>query len=167
MPHSSPPIYLPTELIVLIVSFVAADESDRRQPTLHSCCFVSRQWYSAAIAFLYERPRLDSGTAFKQFTETISPRIGARRSKVNLGALVHRLDLHLLVHHSSPSLTARLLGRVKDNLEVFIAPRVSFSSVPSHASSPRHRPTILTTPAEQTASPHSPNASTCATSTSR
>ncbi|KAL5366030.1 F-box domain protein [Aspergillus floccosus] len=128
MPHSSPPIHLPTELIVLIVSFVAADEANRRQSTLYNCCLVSRQWYSAAISFLYERPCLNSGVAFKHFTETISPRIGARSSKLNLGTLVHRLDLHLLVHHSSPSLTARLLGRVKDNLEVFIAPRVSFST---------------------------------------
>ncbi|KAL4892983.1 F-box domain protein [Aspergillus ambiguus] len=128
MPHPSPAIYLPTELVVLIVSFAAADEPSRRQRTLHSCCLVSRQWYSAAISYLYERPQLNSGTAFRRFTETISPPIGARRSKINLGSLVHRLDLSGLVHHSSPSLTARLLGRIKDHLEVFIAPRVSFST---------------------------------------
>ncbi|KAF9886082.1 hypothetical protein FE257_012017 [Aspergillus nanangensis] len=121
------PIHLPTELVVLVVSFAAADELVRRQQTLYACCLVSRQWYSAAISGLYEKPLLNSGAAFQSFTTTISPPIGARKSKVNLGSLVHRLDLSGLVHHSSPSLTARLLGRIKEHLEVFIAPRVSFS----------------------------------------
>ncbi|PLB45713.1 F-box domain protein [Aspergillus steynii IBT 23096] len=124
--HASPPIYLPTEIILQIVGFIAADESCR-QEALHSCCLVSRQWYSAAIAPLYEKPHVGTGVAFGRFTDTISPPIGARKSKLNLGSLVHRLDLSGLVHHSSNSLTARLLGRVKENLEIFIAPKVSFS----------------------------------------
>ncbi|THC91596.1 hypothetical protein EYZ11_008939 [Aspergillus tanneri] len=124
--HATRQIYLPTEIVVQIVSFVAADGSCRQQ-SLHACCLVSHQWYSAAITLLYEKPQVASGRAFKKFTDTISPPIGVRRSKLNLGSLVHRLDLSGLVHHSSNSLTARLLGRVKENLEVFIAPRVSFS----------------------------------------
>ncbi|PYI08839.1 hypothetical protein BO78DRAFT_395423 [Aspergillus sclerotiicarbonarius CBS 121057] len=119
-------IHLPTEIVVEIISFAAADDA-RRQPTLHACCLVSRQWYSVAIPFLYEKPRVTAGTAFKNFTDTISPPIGARKNKIHLGSLVHRLDLSGLVYHSSNSLTARLLGRVKDNLEVFLAPRVSFA----------------------------------------
>lgn len=127
--HASPPIYLPTEIVLHIVSFIAADESCR-QETLHACCLVSRQWYTAAIGPLYEKPYVGSGVAFGRFTDTISPPIGARKSKLHLGSLVHRLDLSGLVHHSSNSLTARLLGRVKENLEIFIAPKVSFSCVP-------------------------------------
>ncbi|KAL4923667.1 F-box domain protein [Aspergillus undulatus] len=124
---SAPPIYLPTEIVVQILNEVAADESSR-QKSLHACCLVSRQWYTCAISMLWERPRIDSGLSFTKFANTVSPPIGVRRSKWNLGALVHKLDLSSLVHHSSPSLTARLIGRVKDNLEVFYAPRASFGS---------------------------------------
>ncbi|KKK18604.1 hypothetical protein AOCH_007069 [Aspergillus ochraceoroseus] len=119
-------IHLPTEIVFQVMIFVAADEF-ARQTTLHACCLVSRQWYSAAIALLYEKPHLNSGASFRSFTATISPPIGVRKSKWNLGAFLRKLDLSSLVHHSSPSLTARLLGRVKENLEVLIAPRVSFS----------------------------------------
>ncbi|KAL3474176.1 hypothetical protein BJX99DRAFT_232018 [Aspergillus californicus] len=122
-----PPIHLPTEIVLQIVAEVAVDEF-ARQPTLYACCLVSRQWYSCAIAPLYEKPRMDTGSSFTKFTKIISPPIAARKSNWNLGQLVHKLDLSRLVHHSSPSLTARLLGRVKDNLEVFYAPRVSFAS---------------------------------------
>lgn len=124
--HSSHPIYLPTEILVQIVRFVAADEAGR-QEALYACCLVSRQWYSAAVEYLYQKPRVHRGNAFQQFTATICPGVGARRNKLNLGSFVRRLDLSRLVHHSSNSLTSRLLGRVKENLEVFIAPRVSFA----------------------------------------
>jgi hypothetical protein len=126
--HASRHLHLPTEIIVQIVSHVDGDEL-QRQKTLHTCCLVSRQWYSAAIAFLYERPRVDSGKAFQKFTETISPPLGARKNKPNLGSFVHRLNLSHLTYHSSNSLTARLLGRIKENLEIFIAPSLSFSYV--------------------------------------
>ncbi|RHZ68149.1 F-box domain protein [Aspergillus thermomutatus] len=124
--HSTRQIYLPTEIVVQIVRFVAADEA-HRQEALYACCLVSRQWYSAAISFLYEKPRLHQGKSFQQFVSTISPKVGVRRNKLNLGSFVRRLDLSRLVHHSSNSVTARLLGRVKENLEVFLAPRVSFA----------------------------------------
>ncbi|KAL6229673.1 hypothetical protein BDW75DRAFT_224746 [Aspergillus navahoensis] len=131
---SNPPIYLPTEIVVQILDEVAADEA-ARQRTLHACCLVSRQWYTCAITLLWAEPRINSGSSFTKFANTISPPIGVRKSKWNLGALVRKLDLSSLVHHSSPSLTARLLGRVKKNLEIFIAPRASFAvnSLPSLA----------------------------------
>ena len=126
--HSSRQIHLPTEIVVSIVSFAAADEDDaRRQRTMYACCLLSHQWYSAAVAFLYEKPRLGKGLAFKKFTDTVCPPIAARKSKLNLGSLVRRLDLSILVHHSTNSLTSRLLGRVKENLEVLMAPSVSFA----------------------------------------
>ncbi|KAL4781506.1 hypothetical protein BJX76DRAFT_15453 [Aspergillus varians] len=123
---SAPPIHLPTEIVAQILSEVAADEA-ARQTTLHACCLVSRQWYTCAITLLWENPRINSGASFRRLTNTISPPIGVRKSKWNLGTLIHRLDLSSLVHDSSPSMTARLLGRVKDNLEVFLAPRASFA----------------------------------------
>ncbi|KAL2810413.1 hypothetical protein BJX63DRAFT_402227 [Aspergillus granulosus] len=123
---SEPSIHLPTEIVVQVVAEVAANKSAQR--SLFACCLVSRQWYSCAITFLYENPQLDTGNSFTRFTNTISPPIGVRKSKWNLGSLVHKLDLSALVHQSSPSLTARLLGRVKDNLEVLLAPRASFAS---------------------------------------
>ncbi|GFN17836.1 hypothetical protein AtubIFM55763_000189 [Aspergillus tubingensis] len=119
-------IYLPTEIVVEIITYAAADDG-HRQATLHACCLVSRQWYSVAIPYLYEKPRVSAGTAFKNFTDTICPTIGARKNKIQLGSLVHKLDLSGLVYHSSNSLTARLLGRVKENLEIFLAPRISFA----------------------------------------
>ncbi|KAL4921018.1 hypothetical protein BDW62DRAFT_175766 [Aspergillus aurantiobrunneus] len=125
---SAPPIHLPTEIVIHILSEVTAADEFTRQKTLHACCLVSRQWYTCAITLLWEKPRIGSGSSFSKFTNTISPPIGVRKSKWNLGALVHKLDLSSLVHHSSPSLTARLLGRVKENLEVFVAPRASFAS---------------------------------------
>jgi hypothetical protein len=123
--HPTRQIYLPTEIVVQIVRFVAADEA-HRQEGLYACCLVSRQWYSAAVSFLYEKPRLHIGNSFQQFVSTCSG-VGGRRNKLNLGSFVRRLDLSRLVHHSSNSVTARLLGRVKENLEVFLAPRVSFA----------------------------------------
>ncbi|GFF49627.1 F-box protein YDR306C [Aspergillus udagawae] len=123
--HSTRQIYLPTEVVVQIVRFVAADDA-HRQEALYACCLVSRQWYSAAVSFLYEKPRLHIGNSFQQFVSTCSG-VGVRRNKLNLGSFVRRLDLSRLVHHSSNSVTARLLGRVKENLEVFVAPRVSFA----------------------------------------
>ncbi|KAL4775645.1 hypothetical protein BDW60DRAFT_178706 [Aspergillus nidulans var. acristatus] len=131
---SEPPIYLPTEIVIQILDEVAADKI-ARQPTLHACCLVSRQWYTCAITLLWAEPRINSGSSFTKFANIVSPPIGVRKSKWNLGALVRKLDLTSLVHHSSPSLTARLLGRVKESLEVFIAPRASFAvnSLPSLA----------------------------------
>ncbi|KAL2849514.1 hypothetical protein BJY01DRAFT_210780 [Aspergillus pseudoustus] len=123
---SEPLIHLPTEIVVQIVADVATDKS--AQKSLYACCLVSRQWYSCTITFLYENPQLGTGNSFTKFTNTICPPIGVRKSRWNLGSLVHRLDLSALVHHSSPSLTARLLGKVKDNLEVLLAPRTSFAS---------------------------------------
>ncbi|RAH42087.1 F-box domain protein [Aspergillus brunneoviolaceus CBS 621.78] len=129
-PSTSHEIYLPTEIVVQIMSYVSntSDKADRRQATLYACCLVSRQWYSAAIPHLYEKPILRFGSSFTQFTATISPPLHvARKNKLKLGSYVRRLDLSGLVHHSSPSLTARLLGKVKENLVVFSAPRVSFA----------------------------------------
>ncbi|KAK2808945.1 hypothetical protein FQN50_004218 [Emmonsiellopsis sp. PD_5] len=125
-PENRPSLYLPGEIVVHILSFVRNKAT--RQKTLHSCCLVSRQWYSAAIPLLYERPKV-AGRDFDRFVSAISPSTKAYAPRGDLGRYVRRLDFSNLVHHSSNSLMARIIGRVKDRLEVFIAPASSFSVV--------------------------------------
>ncbi|CAG8887898.1 unnamed protein product [Penicillium egyptiacum] len=123
-------VHLPTEVLILIAKFIFDDwrtDYPSFQVTLQRFCLVSRQWYSAGIEFLYYRPQLGEGNSFSLFTKTVCPPIRSRERKVDLGSLVHDLNLSVLVHHSSNSLTARLLGRVKKNLKSFVAPRISFS----------------------------------------
>ncbi|KAG0159475.1 hypothetical protein PDIDSM_6997 [Penicillium digitatum] len=124
-------VHLPTEVLTLIAEHIqyGSNSPDLRisQVTLQRFCFVSRQWYSAGIEYLYSRPQLDEGNSFLLFTNTVCPPIRSRERKVNLGSFVKDLNLGALVHHSSNSLTARLLGQVKKNLKTFIAPRVSFA----------------------------------------
>lgn len=127
------PIFIPTEIILQIVSRL--DRSLRgheRQQTLYNVCLLSHQWYSAALSFLYSRPRLEKGNAYRKFTDVLCPPAGLPKTSMmskDLGGFVRRLDLSRLVHHSSNSMTARLIGRVKENLEVFIAPAAGFSYV--------------------------------------
>ncbi|KAJ5944035.1 hypothetical protein N7516_004203 [Penicillium verrucosum] len=123
-------VYLPTEILIHIAKFIFDDwcnDIPSFQVTLQRFCAVSRQWYSAGIEFLYREPYLWKGNSFSLFTNTVCPPIRSRERKVDLGSLVQVLDLEGLVHHSSNSLTARLLGRVKKNLKTFAAPRISFS----------------------------------------
>ncbi|KAI9819126.1 MAG: hypothetical protein M1827_007282 [Pycnora praestabilis] len=117
-------VHLPTEIIINILSFIP--RTPQSQPLLHSCCLVSRQWYSAAIRLLYESPRI-SGKNFKLFVATVCPSINAHIRKSELAELVRRLDMGNLVHDGSKALTARLLGRMKRGLEEFIAPQASFA----------------------------------------
>ncbi|OQD77769.1 hypothetical protein PENDEC_c002G01421 [Penicillium decumbens] len=126
-------VFLPTEVVFLVAEFldqIDEDESSQallaRQRAFYSFCLVSRQWYSVGISFLYQAPFFPAGNGFIKFAHTLCPPRGVKR-KADLGSLVKTLSLESLVHHSTNSLTARLLGRVKENLRFFIAPRVSFS----------------------------------------
>ncbi|KAJ5390058.1 uncharacterized protein N7496_001126 [Penicillium cataractarum] len=123
--------HLPTEILLVIAEMLWHDEMfDRggmilmdRQRSFHSFCLVSRQWYSVGISYLYDCPQLWKGNKFAQFTNTVSPPLGVKKSKVDLGSLVKVLHLGSLVHQSSNSQTSRLLGRVKKGLTVFVAPQ--------------------------------------------
>lgn len=95
----------------------------QKQTNLYSFCLVSRQWYSVGISYLYKFPQLWLGNKFLLFTNTVSPPIGAKKSKVDLGSLVNVLHLGNLVHQSSNSQTSRLLSRVKEGLIYFVAPQ--------------------------------------------
>jgi len=115
---------LPNELILHILDFIPRDE--HTQKTLHSCCLVSWQWYNAAVTRLYEHPRI-TGRNYEKFVNTIAPSVNLHIKKSDLANLVHELDLSRLIHHSTKSMTARLLGRTKENLRAFTAPQASFA----------------------------------------
>jgi hypothetical protein len=117
-------VLLPVEVIQQIVSRISHGES--RQKLLWTCCLVSRAWYSAIIGLLYKRPCLNGGN-FAAFVTTVCPSRNAHIRRSPLATCVKRLDMGNLVHNSSKSLTARILGRAKGNLAEFIAPQASFS----------------------------------------
>ena len=130
-------VQLPTEILLQIFSYLPflptspAPESAtvardlQYQHALHACTLVSRSWYYAANGLLYDAPSLNSHN-FKAFTSTICPSVNARIRKNGLADLVRVLDLGRLIHDGSKSLTARLLSRVKDRVEIFVAPQATF-----------------------------------------
>ena len=119
-----PSIELPLEILQQILSYVAHSPSS--QITLHAFSLASRSWYYAAIPLLYNAPRI-SGKNYDLFVRTVCPSINAHIRTNGLSELVKTLDMSSLVHNGSKSLTARLLGRVKGHLEVFVAPQASFA----------------------------------------
>ncbi|RDW77500.1 hypothetical protein BP6252_05553 [Coleophoma cylindrospora] len=120
----APEVLLPAEILAQIISYIPIRPTS--QSMLWSCTLVSRAWYSAAIARLYQRPYL-SGNNFEQFVRTVCPSKNAHIRQSALAVLVHRLDMGELVHNASRSLTARILGRLKGNLVEFVAPQSSFA----------------------------------------
>ena len=122
--HGSFAPSLPYEIIQEILLYFPHDHSS--QPILRTCTLISRAWYSATIARLYQHPHI-TGPNYKSFVDAVCPSINAHIRKNGLAELVKTLDLSTLVHHGSKSLTARLLGRVKGHLEVFVAPQASFA----------------------------------------
>lgn len=119
-----PEIQLPVEIIAQIVSYLPPGSLG--QKSAWACCLVSRQWYSAAISRLYERPRL-TGPNFDKFAVVICPPINAHVHRTGLERHVRHLDMSGVAYESSNSQTARLLRRVGPTLEDFIASSTSFS----------------------------------------
>jgi hypothetical protein len=122
--QSSREILLPSEIIANILCFIPRRTSS--QSTFWACTLVSRAWYSASIELLYSRPYLNGGN-FAEFVSTVCPSKNAHIRRSTLAVLVRRLDMGELVHNASKSLTARLLGRLKGNVEEFVAPQASFA----------------------------------------
>lgn len=115
--------YLPDELLFQILSYIP--EHAHHQRDIHAFTLVCRQWYNVAISRLYCQPYITTKN-FDLFVRTLCPSVLVHVKKTDLSALVRVLDLRRLVHQSTKSLTARLLGRTKFNLEVFVAPAASF-----------------------------------------
>jgi len=118
------PIYLPDEILVQVLEYVSRSRDAQR--TLASCCRLSKQWYDVAVPLLYRHPNL-YGKNFDPFVRAICPSINLHVRKSPLSGLVRTLDMGNLVHQGSRSMTARLLGRTKGNLEHFVAPQSSFA----------------------------------------
>ncbi|KAK5136166.1 hypothetical protein LTR08_004003 [Meristemomyces frigidus] len=123
--HTSSPIYLPDEILVNILDFTA-HLAQSAQSSLAACCLLNRQWYDAAVPYLYAHPYL-YGWNFDPFVCTICPSINLHVRKSPLSKLVKTLNMANLVHQSRNSNTARLIGRTKGNLEEFVAPQASFA----------------------------------------
>lgn len=119
-----PPVNLPNELILMILDYVKAD--DEAQYTLASCTVLSRQWLNAAVPLLYAHPRL-FGQNYDPFVRAICPSINVHVRASYVSNLVKVLDMSRLVQPGSNSITARLLRRTRDNLEVFVAPQANFA----------------------------------------
>lgn len=123
------PIFLPDEVVVQVIAYLpeSKDRCEWRlsQITLHAACLVSWQWYNVAIARLYNRPFL-YGNNFEKFVKTICPSLNAHVRKSDLAGLVHELNMSALVHQGSKSTTARLLGRTKAQLHIYVAPQANF-----------------------------------------
>ncbi|THZ66865.1 hypothetical protein D6C86_01158 [Aureobasidium pullulans] len=122
--HSTEPAYLPDELVLEILSYVS--HTPEAQKSLHTCCLLSRQWYTAALPYLYAYPKI-YGKNYDPFVRTLCPSINLRVKDSPLASLVKVLNLGLLVHHSSKSVTARVLRRTEASLEEFVAPQASFA----------------------------------------
>ncbi|RMZ72915.1 f-box domain [Pyrenophora seminiperda CCB06] len=115
--------YLPDELLLEIVAHIRSWERQERQTVLARFAAVNR-WVT--IRQLYESPYL-SGGAYDLFIRTICPSVIERIKPTALASLVKELDLSHIVHQGNKSTTARLLGRTKASLEVFVAPQASFA----------------------------------------
>ena len=116
--------FLPDEIIWEVFTYLS--QVSESQQAFWSCCLVSRQWYACAVPFLYAKPRL-YGKNFDPFAATICPSVNLHIRKSPLAEYVRQLDMGRLVHQGSKSLTARILGRVKGGLELFVAPQASFA----------------------------------------
>jgi len=118
-------IALPSEVLRnVFIHLTSADQS-----ALHASTLVSHSWYSNSISVLYSSPVID-GKDYDLFVRAICPSVNAHIRTNGLAKLIKTLDMSHLVHNGSKSLTARLLGRVKENLEAFVAPQASFALVP-------------------------------------
>ena len=118
------PIYLPDEILVVILEYTAL-LTQAAQSTLAACCLLNRQWYDAGVPYLYAHPYL-YGRNFDPFVRAIVTSLNLHVRKSPLSKLVKTLNMANLVHQSSNSNTARLLSRTKGNLEGFVAPQASF-----------------------------------------
>ncbi|KAK3071843.1 hypothetical protein LTR53_007905 [Teratosphaeriaceae sp. CCFEE 6253] len=124
---TTPPIYLPDEILLAILTHVAFSSHRRvAQTTLASCTLLSHQWFRAATPLLYAHPHL-YGHNFAPFAAAICPSINLHVRPSPLAELVKTLNMASMVHQINRTATARLLGRTKGNLEEFVAPQASFA----------------------------------------
>ena len=121
---------LPVEIILHILRYLDSRYLDRSriksQPALYTFALVCRSWHAASICLLHDAPHM-SQSRFHRFVNTICIPINARSQKNGLAEKISTLDLGGLPRTASGLLTAKVLGRVRVNLKVFVAPPASFS----------------------------------------
>ncbi|KAL8691516.1 MAG: hypothetical protein Q9218_003282 [Villophora microphyllina] len=124
---------LPAEILIQVAEYVnhstcrGSGSGAPNQRGLWAMTMVSRSWYAAAVPELYRSPEI-SGKNFKMFVRTLCPSINPHIRKTDFSDMVKVLDMSYLVHDGSKSLTSRILGRVRDGLEAFVAPQASFAT---------------------------------------
>ena len=126
-PEPGPEIPLPIEVIECIVDYVAIlADPDRRQASLWSLCLISNAWYSASVKYLYHSPVLGTKN-FEFFTRTLCPPVRPKDRVVGLENLVVNLQMGGLAYITTKAITAKLLRRVRNSLQSFVAPSFSMS----------------------------------------
>lgn len=88
-------------------------------------CLLNKQWNRIAVTQLYARPRLNCSN-YDLFVRTVNPGNTFEPTHRDLAELIKELDLRLVLHQCSKSVIAGLIGRTKNNLEVFRAARSFF-----------------------------------------
>lgn len=125
-------VYLPVEILIHIFSYVQPRTDGcpvllKTKAPLYTCSLVSRDWYAAAMPFLYRSPVLNDRN-LDLFLSTVYPyKATTLGDKGNFGlCIIKELHLGVLTGFNSGSRilsTKRVLDRCKDNLGVFVAPR--------------------------------------------
>jgi hypothetical protein len=112
-------VHLPVEVLLTIISFIKLQENARS--ALHSCCLVSRSWYSVAVAPLYQSPLLESAN-YPLFFRTICLSKNVRNLESPLSEYVKTLDLSAWLHEVIREDDVEiLLARLERRLEIFVA----------------------------------------------
>ena len=119
-----PSAFLPREVVLEVLSNIP--QNLQGQHDLASLCLTCRFFYLGAIERLYSAPCITSRN-FDALVRTLCPSVNLHVRRSGFGSLVRRLDMSNLLYNGSKSLTARLLGRVKENLVEFVAPAATFS----------------------------------------
>jgi hypothetical protein len=112
-------VYLPPELLLAILSLIPLQGC--AQETLHSCCLVSRSWYSVAVTLLYRSPIITMGK-YHLFNRTLCPPQKHQNHKNMLSEYVKTLNLRGCCYGFPDDSMEKLLGEVRRGLEVFVAP---------------------------------------------
>jgi hypothetical protein len=122
-------VHLPDEILVEIFEWLSASNAQSaKQSLVATAVRLNRSWFKVGIRYLYVKPQIH-GRKYDRFIRTVCsprPRSKLHTPSQNFGSFVKDLDLRSLTYQGSNSTTARLIGRCKDNLEVFRAPAVHF-----------------------------------------
>jgi hypothetical protein len=116
--------HLPPEVICIIISHVKLERNS--QSTLHSCCLVSRSWYSVAVVQLYHSPVL-KGKKCLLFVGSMCDFKNSNIFNSPISQYVVNVDLSDSPHNVHGIVTEDILAKVEGRLEALVAPVTRFS----------------------------------------